>query len=168
MRPTISRHKFSVRNSGCDYRAGNLFSMPVWTMASKSATTVPRRASSLGASAVKRLCRALAICGAVLAVGVPSAHATVLIRDDAGGPLGGYMQRYASIRDSGEDVVVDGECLSACTLVLALVPRQRICLTSNAVFGFHAAVAQQEWQYPGAGSAARARCGSSIRSLCAN
>jgi hypothetical protein len=122
-------------------------------MASKSAITVPRRASSLGASAVKRLCRALAICGAVLAVGVPSAHATVLIRD-AGGPLGGYMQRYASIRDSGEDVVVDGECLSACTLVLALVPRQRICLTSNAVFGFHAAVAQQEWQYPGAGSAA--------------
>jgi hypothetical protein len=80
----------------------------------------------------------------------------------------GYMQRYASIRDSGEDVVVDGECLSACTLVLALVPRQRICLTSNAVFGFQAAVAQQEWQYPGAGSAARARCGSSIRSLCAN
>jgi hypothetical protein len=64
------------------------------------------------------------------------------------------MQRYASIRDSGEDVVVDGQCLSACTLVLALIPRERICLTRNAVFGFHAAVAREEWRSPGAGNAA--------------
>jgi len=90
---------------------------------------------------------------AIFCVGGQAALATVLIRDDAGGPVGGYMQRYGLIRDSGEDVVVDGSCLSACTLVLALVPRERICLTRNAVFGFHAAVAQKEWRYPGAGSA---------------
>ena len=96
---------------------------------------------------------ASALCCAVVACAAPVA-ATVLIGDDPGGPVGGYMQRYASIRDSGEDVVVNGECLSACTLVLALVPRERICLTRNAVFGFHAAMAQTEWRHPGAGSAA--------------
>jgi hypothetical protein len=80
-------------------------------------------------------------------------RATVLISDDPGGPVGGYMQRYASIRDSGEDVVIDGRCLSACTLVSAFVPRDRICLTRNALFGFHAAVAREEWRYPGAGNA---------------
>jgi hypothetical protein len=106
------------------------------------------------AGAVKRLsCAALFSAGILLAAFAPAA-ATVLIRDDAGGPVGGYMQRYASIRESGEDVVIDGQCLSACTLVLALLPRERICLTPNAVFGFHAAVARQEWRYPGAGGAA--------------
>jgi hypothetical protein len=39
-------------------------------------------------------------------------------------------------------------------MVLALVPSSRICLTQNAVFGFHAAVATEEWRYPGASGAA--------------
>jgi hypothetical protein len=43
------------------------------------------------------------------------------------------------LRSSGESVVVDGNCLSACTLVLGLVPRERICATQRARFGFHAA-----------------------------
>jgi hypothetical protein len=101
----------------------------------------------------KRVCDAALFCFAIFSAAGQSALATVLIRDDAGGPVGGYMQRYASIRDSGEDVVVDGQCLSACTLVLAIVPRARICLTRNAVFGFHAAVSREEWRYPGAGGA---------------
>jgi hypothetical protein len=41
-------------------------------------------------------------------------------------------------RQSGERVVIDGPCLSACTLVLSSVPRKRICVTSRAVLGFHA------------------------------
>jgi hypothetical protein len=92
-------------------------------------------------------------CGVLLLMHPAPSRATVLIVDDPGGAVGDYMQRYASIRDSGEDVVVDGQCLSACTLVLAFVPRERICLTRNAVFGFHAAVTREEWRYPGAGSA---------------
>ena len=35
--------------------------------------------------------------------------------------------------------MVDGSCLSACTMVLGLVPRDRICATPQATFGFHAA-----------------------------
>src|SRR2546430_12063950 len=36
-------------------------------------------------------------------------------------------------------VVIAGTCVSACTMVLGLVPTDRICATSNAVLGFHAA-----------------------------
>jgi hypothetical protein len=35
--------------------------------------------------------------------------------------------------------VIDGPCLSACTLVLSIVPDNRICVTRRAVLGFHAA-----------------------------
>ena len=43
------------------------------------------------------------------------------------------------MRASGERVVIDGPCLSACTLVLSMVPNDRICVTRRAVLGFHAA-----------------------------
>jgi hypothetical protein len=43
------------------------------------------------------------------------------------------------IRDSGSRVIIDGTCLSACTLVLGTVPKERICVTSRANLGFHAA-----------------------------
>lgn len=64
------------------------------------------------------------------------------ISDDAGGLIDTYVQRFNQVRDSSERIVVDGRCLSACTLLLALVPRERICVTPNAVFGFHSA-----WSY---------------------
>ena len=35
--------------------------------------------------------------------------------------------------------MIDLPCLSACTLVLSLVPNDRICVTRRAVLGFHAA-----------------------------
>jgi hypothetical protein len=71
------------------------------------------------------------------------------ISNDGGGLIETYVQRFSRIRDSGERIAVDGQCLSACTLVLAFVPRERICVTPNAVFGFHAA-----WSYDGQGGAA--------------
>ena len=43
------------------------------------------------------------------------------------------------MRESGERVVIDGPCLSACTLVLSMVPNNRICVTPRAILGFHAA-----------------------------
>jgi len=43
------------------------------------------------------------------------------------------------LRSSGENVVVDGNCLSACTMVLGMIPRSHICATPRARFGFHAA-----------------------------
>jgi hypothetical protein len=76
---------------------------------------------------------------AIAALTVTSASAAMRIAEDRGGQIGQYLQAFASVRSSGESVVIDGNCLSACTLVLGLVPRERICATERARLGFHAA-----------------------------
>ena len=68
-----------------------------------------------------------------------SAQATIRISGDPGGLILAYAERFLQARASGEQVVIDGPCLSACTLALAMVPRGQVCATSNAVLGFHAA-----------------------------
>lgn len=78
-------------------------------------------------------------CLAMLASAVAPASATMRISEDRGGQIGQYLQNYAMLRSSGEHVVVDGNCLSACTLLLGVIPHGRICATSRARFGFHAA-----------------------------
>jgi hypothetical protein len=84
---------------------------------------------------------ALAICLApILIVSSPSvAAAVVRIKDDRGGNIGVYWSRYTAIRDAREQVVIDGTCSSACTMLLGIVPYDRICVTRNAELGFHAA-----------------------------
>jgi hypothetical protein len=79
------------------------------------------------------------LCVAVLALSVTSASATMRISEDRGGQIGQYLQTFALVSSSGENVVIDGNCLSACTLVLGLVPRSHVCATPRARFGFHAA-----------------------------
>jgi hypothetical protein len=72
--------------------------------------------------------------------GLPqTAAAVVRITDDRGGNIGAYWSRYMALRDAGEQIIIDGTCSSACTLVLGIVPHDRICVTSKAVLGFHAA-----------------------------
>jgi hypothetical protein len=68
-----------------------------------------------------------------------AATAAVIIKDDRGGNIGVYWSRYSALRDMGEKVIIDGTCSSACTLVLGIVPTDRICVTRNAQLGFHAA-----------------------------
>jgi hypothetical protein len=77
---------------------------------------------------------------------VVSASATVRIHSDLGGRIDQYLDRYNQIRLSGQRVVVDGTCNSACTLLLGSVPRERICFTEQASLGFHAA-----WQFDDSG-----------------
>ena len=79
------------------------------------------------------------LAAALLLVGVRASSAAVRIADDRGGKIGTYLDKYQSLRTSGETVIVDGYCASACTIVLGMVPRDRICVTSRANFGFHAA-----------------------------
>jgi hypothetical protein len=75
----------------------------------------------------------------IILVNPPGTRAALRITDDHGGNIGAYWSRFRAIRDSNEQVIIDGRCSSACTLVLGLVPPRRICVTKNAVFGFHAA-----------------------------
>jgi hypothetical protein len=66
-------------------------------------------------------------------------RAEVRILASPGGQVGPFLDLFDRVRESGERVVIDGPCLSACTLVLMTVPSERICVTRRAVFGFHAA-----------------------------
>jgi hypothetical protein len=67
------------------------------------------------------------------------ASASVRITADPGGQIGPYLEKLQSLRKSGQNVIIDGACLSACTMVLGVIPRDRICVTSRARLGFHAA-----------------------------
>jgi hypothetical protein len=73
------------------------------------------------------------------ALTISPASATIRIAGDAGGQIGAYLQRHDAMRQSGERVVIDGPCFSACTMVLGAIPRNRICVTARALLGFHAA-----------------------------
>jgi hypothetical protein len=67
------------------------------------------------------------------------AAADIRITGSAGGLVGPFVRYYQQVRQSGERVIIDGPCYSACTLVLIMVPRHRICVTRRAVLGFHGA-----------------------------
>jgi hypothetical protein len=69
---------------------------------------------------------------------VHSSYAVTRIENDKGGSLGTYLLMFATMRDSGERVVIDGSCFSACTLVTAMIPKERVCITERAALGFHA------------------------------
>jgi hypothetical protein len=76
---------------------------------------------------------------AVLLAGVAGARADYRITRDHGGYVEEYKVKYHRIREKGERVIIDGICNSACTLVLGIVPHNRICATPRASLGFHQA-----------------------------
>jgi hypothetical protein len=75
----------------------------------------------------------------VLLAGAGTSHAVVRIANDRGGQIGRYVERYEQLRASGQTIIIDGLCASSCTIVLAAIPHERICVTPNANLGFHAA-----------------------------
>ena len=70
---------------------------------------------------------------------VGTSHAAVRIADDRGGRIGTYVTKFQRLRSSGEPVIIDGLCASACTIVLGTIPHNKICVTPRATLGFHAA-----------------------------
>ena len=78
----------------------------------------------------------------------------VRISEDRGGQIGKYLITYGEMRHNGDQVIVDGNCLSACTLILGMIPRDRICATERARFGFHAA-----WMPAGDGTIVTSKLG---------
>jgi len=87
-----------------------------------------------------RTLRALvAIVLSALALSATPSRADVRIIASPGGQVGPFLDLFEEVRKSGERVIIDGPCLSACTLVLSVVPNERICVTRRAVLGFHAA-----------------------------
>lgn len=91
---------------------------------------------------------ALLLGAVIAAITASSASALVRIKADPGGQIGPYLQNFMAMRDSGERVAIDGPCLSACTMVLGVIPRERICVTSRARLGFHAAWNPDQYGQP--------------------
>jgi hypothetical protein len=84
-------------------------------------------------------CLTALLAAALLLAGVGASNALVRIAEDRGGRIEIYVGKYQGLRSSGEMVIIDGFCASACTMVLGSVPHDRICVTSRARLGFHAA-----------------------------
>lgn len=82
----------------------------------------------------------------ILALASP-ASADYRITRDHGGRVDAYKARYAKLRETGERVIIDGVCNSACTLVLGIVPLNRVCVTPRASLGFHEAYLDKAWTF---------------------
>jgi hypothetical protein len=78
----------------------------------------------------------------LLILAASEASAAVRIANDRGGQIGTYVVKYQRLASTGEAVIIDGLCASACTIVLSELPHDKICVTSRATLGFHAA-----WNY---------------------
>jgi hypothetical protein len=73
----------------------------------------------------------------------PASGGVIRLHNDPGGLISAYVARFRQARDNGERVVIDGMCISACTLAVGILPRGRVCVTPQAVLGFQAA-----WKAP--------------------
>jgi hypothetical protein len=83
--------------------------------------------------------RCVACAAILLLVSMLPAFAAVRIHNDPGGQIGRYLAKYRALRVSGEKVIIDGTCSSACTMLLGAIDRSRICVTPRAMFEFHSA-----------------------------
>lgn len=84
---------------------------------------------------LKSLITALAILLSPLAAEARNVRVTL----DFGGSIAEYYRTYTDHRNSGDVIVIDGYCISACTVALALLPPHQVCVTPYAMFGFHSA-----------------------------
>jgi hypothetical protein len=84
---------------------------------------------------MKLLVLALSIFFATL----PARAETIDVYDNHGGSVAQYDARWAAHAARGVSVRVVGPCQSACTVLLGHIPRNRICVTPQARFGFHLA-----------------------------
>ena len=106
-----------------------------------------------------------AICGAILAVVLAAdAGAAVRISNDKGGQIGPYLDAYVSLRKTGQRVIIDGPCLSACTIVLGRhAARPHLCDAARAARLSRRMESGAQWP-PGAQPGGHARrCGIFIR-----
>jgi hypothetical protein len=58
---------------------------------------------------------------------------------ERGGRVDQHIARWKALAASGDDVEIRGLCPSACTLVLAHVPKERLCFSQTSVLAFHLA-----------------------------
>jgi len=68
----------------------------------------------------------------------------VRIGTDYGGYMVEYISKFEKWRARKRMVIIDGMCISSCTMALGLIPPERLCGTEHAVFAFHSAFIERE------------------------
>jgi hypothetical protein len=90
----------------------------------------------------------LALLSICLASPAPAAYT---ITFDPGGVITEFYDKYTLIRQAGGKVIIDGPCISACTLVTNLIDNEDVCITPRAILGFHSASHGSEFSPDGTG-----------------
>ena len=83
--------------------------------------------------------RYLSIGVVLLSLSGPARAETIDVFDNHGGSVAEYDSRWSALAARGVSVRIVGPCQSACTVLLGHIPRERICVTPEAAFGFHLA-----------------------------
>jgi hypothetical protein len=84
---------------------------------------------------MRRLAAAIAACLLL----VSHAHAALRIKFDPGGRLIDYIEKYNMLREAEAKIIIDGLCISACTLITGIIEDANVCVTNNARLAFHSA-----------------------------
>jgi len=98
---------------------------------------------------------AAAVCAAL--ANAAARAETINVYDDHGGIVPEYDAHWAALAARGVDVRIVGPCQSACTILLAHIPYDHICVTPQARFGFHQAKFQRSTDMLWAGYSAGIR-----------
>ena len=72
----------------------------------------------------------------------PGAAKTVLY-EERGGRIVDHWERWKALAAQGGEVEIRGPCWSACTLIMAHIPRERLCFDKHAELNFHLAYAPE-------------------------
>jgi hypothetical protein len=69
----------------------------------------------------------------------PQPRAKTVLFDERGGDYWLHWRRFKALADGDDDVEIRTKCPSSCTLVMVLVPADRLCFGKNASLQFHMA-----------------------------
>ena len=109
-------------------------------MAAKPAVIRDSDPPEAAVSCMRRIAISIVAAVAWTAGAIVSARAeTINVYDDHGGSVAEYDAHWSELAARGVNVRVVGPCQSACTVLLAHIPNDRICVTPQASFGFHLA-----------------------------
>lgn len=74
---------------------------------------------------------------------------TFRITFSPGGGIIDFVRQYQDLREHETKVVVDGACISACTIMLGILRDEQVCVTERASLGFHSATQGDEYSADG-------------------
>lgn len=69
------------------------------------------------------------------------------ISNDYGGELAKYIDKYLFVNEDNVKVIISGYCYSACTLLIGIIDKEKICVENDAMFGFHSASTVSDGQF---------------------